>query len=288
MRGKIKIVVDSCCDLPRAIRERFDIRTVPVNIHIGKRSYEDEVGMSREELYRKMEEGIVPTTSQPAPGKFLEIYRELAKKASTIFSIHISSKLSGVFQSATLARSMLPEVDIRVIDSLSASMGTGFLALAAARASEAGRTAEEILARVEGIRSRINLFATVSTLKYIRLSGRVGTLGGMLASLLNIKPIITIRDGLVKALGAVRTRARSLDRLVELTREAVGEADPVRIAVIHARAPQDAQQLRERLEAILKCKEILTVELTPALAVHGGPGAIGVVSYKVTAKEEDG
>jgi len=134
MKG-IKIVVDSCCDLPKAIQERFDITVVPVNVHIGKRSYEDGVEMSREDLYRKMKEGVIPTTSQPSPGKFLEIYRELAKRASTILSIHITSKLSGVYQSAMLAKAMLPEVDIEVIDSASASMGAGFLALAAARRS---------------------------------------------------------------------------------------------------------------------------------------------------------
>lgn len=279
MREKIKIIVDSACDLPRAIRERFDIRMVPVNIHIGGRSYEDGVEMSREDLYRRMEAGVVPTTSQPAPGKFLEVYRELAKKASTILSIHVTSKLSGVYQSAMLARSMVPEIDIRVIDSLSASMGTGFLALAAARASEAGKTAGEILVSVEEIKSRMNVFATVSTLRYLRLSGRVGSLGGMLASLLDIKPVITIRDGLVEALGAVRTRAKSLDRLVELTAQAVGEAKPVSVAIIHAYVPEDAEWLRQRLEAILKCKEVFVVEVTPALAVLGGPGLIGVISY---------
>ncbi|MEA3459140.1 MAG: DegV family protein [Chloroflexota bacterium] len=282
MKEKIKIVVDSCCDLPRAIQERFGIRMVPVNINIGKRSYEDGVDMTREDLYRKMiEEGIIPTTSTPAPGKLLEAYRELAERARMILSIHITSKLSAVYETAVLARSMVSEIDVRVIDSLSASMGTGFLALAAAKASEAGKTVGEILASIEEVKSRMNVFATVSTLKYLRLSGRVGSLQGMLASLLDIKPILTIRDGLVEALGAVRTRARSLDRLVELTLKAVGEAKPVNVAVAHAYAPKDAQQLRERIEATLKCKEVFVVEITPALAVHGGPGLIGVVSYGV-------
>jgi len=279
MRG-IKIVVDSCCDLPKAILERFDIRMVPVNINIGERSYEDGVDMTRENLYRKMvEEGIVPTTSAPAPGKFVEAYRELAKRANSILSIHITSKLSAVYQAAVLARSMVPEIDVRVIDSLSASMGTGFLALAAARAIEAGKTVQEILAIIEDIKARMNVFAALSTLKYLRLSGRVGSLQGMLASLLDIKPILTIRDGLAEALGAVRTRGRSLDRLVELAKEAVGEAKPVNVAIVHANALKEAQQLKERIEAVLKCKEIFVVEITPALAVHAGPGVVGVISY---------
>lgn len=284
MRG-IKIVVDSCCDLPKAILERFDIKMVPVNINIGERSYEDGVDMTRENLYRKMvEEGIVPTTSAPAPGKFVEVYRELAKRANSILSIHITSKLSAVYQAAVLARSMVPEIDVRVIDSLSASMGTGFLALAAARAIEAGKTMQEILAIIEDIKARMNVFAALSTLKYLRLSGRVGSLQGMLASLLDIKPILTIRDGLAEALGAVRTRGRSLDRLVELAKEAVGEAKPVNVAIVHAYALKEAQQLKERIEAVLKCKEIFVVEITPALAVHAGPGVVGVISYT----EEEG
>jgi DegV family protein with EDD domain len=265
--------------------ERFDIKMVPVNINIGERSYEDGVDMTRENLYRKMvEEGIVPTTSAPAPGKFVEVYRELAKRANSILSIHITSKLSAVYQAAVLARSMVPEIDVRVIDSLSASMGTGFLALAAARAIEAGKTMQEILAIIEDIKARMNVFAALSTLKYLRLSGRVGSLQGMLASLLDIKPILTIRDGLAEALGAVRTRGRSLDRLVELAKEAVGEAKPVNVAIVHAYALKEAQQLKERIEAVLKCKEIFVVEITPALAVHAGPGVVGVISYT----EEEG
>lgn len=275
----IKIVVDSCCDLPKAIQKRFDIKVVPVNIHIGNQSYEDGVEMSREALYRKMEEGVIAHTSQPSPGKFLEAYRELAKKASTILSIHITSKLSGTYQSAKLARSMLPELNIRLIDSLSASMGAGFMALAAARAIEAGKTLQEILAIIEGIKARMNVFATVATLKYLQLSGRVSRLQESFASLLDVKPILAINDGLVEAIGRVRTRAKSLDRLLELTKEALGEAEAINIAIAHAYVPEDAQCLRERVEEIFKCKEIFTVEVTPALAALGGPGLIGVVSY---------
>lgn len=283
MRG-IKIVVDSCCDLPKALLEKFDIKMVPANINIGKRSYEDGVEMTREDLYRKMmEEGVIPTTSTPAPGKFLEAYRELAERARMILSIHITSKLSAVYETAVLARSMVPEIDVRVIDSLSASMGTGFLALAAARASEAGGTVQEILAIIEDIKARMNVFATVSTLKYLQLSGRVGSLQGLFASLLDVKPILTIRDGLIEAVGKVRSRGKSLEHLLELTQEAVREAEAISVAVAHAYAPEEAEWLRERVGAVLKCKEVFVVEVTPALAALGGPGLIGVVSY---AEEE--
>lgn len=278
MRG-IGIVVDSCCDLPKVILEKFDIKVVPANINIGKRSYEDGVDMTREDLYRKMEEGIIPTTSAPAPGKFLEAYRELAERARTILSIHITSKLSAVYQTAVLARSMVPEIDVRVIDSLSASMGAGFLALAAARASEVGKTVPEILAIIEDIKARMNVFATVDTLKYLQLSGRVGSLQGLFASLLDVKPILVIRDGLIEAVGKVRSRAKSLEQIMELTQEAVRDAGAISVAIAHAYVPQDAEWLRERVGVILKCKGVFVVEVTPALAALGGPGLIGVVSY---------
>jgi len=283
VRG-IGIVVDSCCDLPKAILEKFDIKVVPANINIGKRSYEDGVDMTREDLYRKMEEGIIPTTSAPAPGKFIEAYRGLAGRARTILSIHITSKLSAVYQTAVLARSMVPEIDVRVIDSLSASMGAGFLALAAAGASEVGRTVPEILAIIEDIKARMNVFATVDTLKYLQLSGRVGSLQGLFASLLDVKPILVIRDGLIEAVGKVRSRAKSLEQLLKFTQEAVRDAEATSVAIAHAYVPEDAEWLRERVGAILKCKEIFVVEVTPALAALGGPGLIGVVSY-VEAKE---
>lgn len=283
MRG-IGIVVDSCCDLPKAILEKFDIKVVPANINIGKCSYEDGVDMTREDLYRKMEEGIIPTTSAPAPGKFLEAYRELEERARTILSIHATSKLSAIYQTAVLARSMVPEIDIRVIDSLSVSMGTGFLALAAARASEAGKTVQEILAIIEDVKARMNVFATVETLKYLQLSGRVSSLQGLFASLLDVKPILAIRDGLIEAVGKVRSRARSLEQLLEFTQEVVRGAETISVAIAHAYTPKDAEWLKERVETILTCKEVFVVEVTPALAALGGPGLIGVVSY-VEAKE---
>ncbi|HEY43461.1 MAG TPA: DegV family protein [Anaerolineae bacterium] len=275
----IKIVVDSCCDLPKAILKKFDITMVPVNIHIGERSFEDGVDINRETLYRKMEEGIIPTTSQPSPGRFMEVYRRLAEKASTILSIHITSKLSGTYQSAILAREMLPDLDIQVIDTLSVSMGTGFMALAAAKAVEAGRTVREILEAIERLKERMSILATVSTPKYLQLSGRVSKLQSSIASMLDVKPIVKFQNGFIEAIGIVRTRAKSLDRLLELTRAAVGEAEEVGITVAHAYSPEDAQRLKEKIQNLFKCREIYTVEVTPALAALGGPGLIGVVSY---------
>jgi len=278
----IKIVTDSTCNLPPHLLQRYDIKVVPTNIQFGSETYEEGVTIARDTFYRKIEElGIMPTSSQPSAGQFVEVYRELAGEGHSILSIHITSKHSGTCQSALLAKSMLPGVDIEVFDSLSISMGTGFQVLAAARAAEEGRSIAEILDLLQRIRSRMIIFFTVATLKYLQMSGRVGRLQEALAALINIKPIIKVEDGVLKAFQRVRTRRQSLDRLLELIEEAVGTSDPIRIAVIHAKAPEEAQALMGKARMRFNCVEIFVDDLSITLAVHGGPGLIGLIAYKV-------
>ncbi len=276
----VKIVTDSTADIPPSLLEEYDIRVVPICIQFGTETYLEGVDIDRPTFFRRLEE-VMPTSTQPSPGQFLEVYRGLAEEGHSILSIHITSRHSGTYQSALLARSMIPEADIEVFDSLSISMGTGYQVLAAARAAEKGKSVGEILQLLEGIRSRMNIYFTVATLKYLRRSGRVGRLAGVLASLLNVKPIIKVEDGLLEAFEKVRTRGKSLDRLVELTAEAVGTTDPVKLAVVHAEVPEEADALRIRLEATFNCDEMHVVDMACSLIVHGGPGTIGVVSYEV-------
>ena len=278
----IKIVTDSTCNLPPDLMQRYDIKVVPTNIQFGSETYEEGVTITRDTFYRKIEElGIMPASSQPSGGQFVEVYRELAGEGHSILSIHITSKLSGTCQSAELAKSMAPELDIEVFDSLSISMGTGFLVLAAARAAEEDKSMTEILDLLRGIRSRMNVFFTVATLKYLQMSGRVGRLQEALAALIKIKPIIKVEDGVLEAFQKVRTRRQSLGRLLELTEEAVGTSDPIRIAVIHAEAPEEAQALMEKVRTRFNCVETFVDDLSITLAVHGGPGLIGLIAYKV-------
>jgi DegV family protein with EDD domain len=176
---------------------------------------------------------------------------------------------------------MLPEADIEVFDTLSISIGTGYQVLAAARAAEEGQSMGEIIQLLEGIRSRINLYLTPSTLKYLQRSGRVGKLSGALGALLDLKPVIKVEDGVLEAFQNVRTRGKALDRLVELTEEAVGTTEPVKLGIPHAEVPDEAEKLRQRLESTFNCDEMIVVDLCCSLTVHGGPGIIGIVSYKV-------
>ena len=276
----IKIVTDSTADIPKPLLERYDIQVVPVNIQFGHETYEEGITIDRPTFFQKLEE-VMPTSSQPAPGKLAEVYRQLADEGHSILSLHVTSKHSGTYQSALLAKSMVPEADIEAFDTLSISMGTGYQVLAAARAAEEGKSMEEILQLLEGIRSRMHLYFTPATLKYLQKSGRVGKLAGALASLLSVKPIIKVEDGLLEAFQNVRTRGKALDRLVELTGEAVGTTQPVKLGIPHAQADAEAEALRARLERTFNCEEMHVVDLACSLTVHGGPGIIGIISYKV-------
>lgn len=276
----IKIVTDSTADVPAELLERYDIRTVPINIQFGTETYQEGIDIDRPTFFRKLEEAM-PTSSQPSPGQLVEVYRPLAEDGHSIISIHVTSKHSGTCQSALLAKSMLPEADIEVFDSLSISIGTGYQVLAAARAAEEGKSMGEIIQTLEGIRSRMYLYLTPATLKYLQKSGRVGKLAGALGALLNLKPVIKVEDGELEAFQNVRTRSKALDRLVELTAEAVGTTDPVKLGIPHAEVPAEAEKLRERVESTFNCDEMHVVDLACSLTVHGGPGIIGLISYKV-------
>jgi len=225
--------------------------------------------------------GIIPTSAQPSPGRFADIYRELTDQGHSILSITITSKHSGTYQSAILAKDMVPEADVEVFDSASISFGTGYMVLEATRAAEAGQSRESILKRLEEIRDNMCLSFTPATLKYLRMSGRVGGLAAAFGSLLNIKPIIIMEDGLLEAREKVRTRAKAINRALELTEQAMGTTDPINLAVFHARSPEEGQAILEKAQARFNCQETMIGDLVASLAVHGGPGILGLFAYKV-------
>jgi DegV family protein with EDD domain len=280
----IKIVTDSTCNLnlfPELL-QKHDIRVAPISIQFRTETYEEDIDMDRDLFYKKIDEmGIIPTTSQPSPGKFADYYRELTDQGHSILSITITSKHSGTYQSAVLAKDMVPEADVEVFDSASISFGTGYMVLEAARAAEAGQSRESIIKRLEEIRDNMCLSFTPATLRYLRMSGRVGGLATAFASLLDIKPVITLEDGLLESREKVRTRSKAVNRLLELTEEAMGTTDPINLAVFHARAPEEGQALLEKAQARFNCQETMIGDLVASLAVHGGPGLVAIVAYKV-------
>jgi len=272
----IGVLTDSSCNLPREIIEDLGIEIVPLYVQIGTETYE-EFDITTTELCRKMREGILPQTSQPPPGKFEEVFKKMAERFKSIIAILITSKHSGTYNSAQVARAMLPELDIEVVDSLSIATGTGFLAEAAARAARKGKTKDEILSLIHWLRDRINIVATVSTLKYLHASGRVGAIKTMMASLLDVKPILSMKEGEVVVIGQTRTRSRSLEQIVSHVVKAAERLGKVDLSVLHADCHEEALMLREVLSEKVRPNRIFVAEITSVIAVHGGPGLIGVV-----------
>ncbi|MGD8397782.1 MAG: DegV family protein [Anaerolineae bacterium] len=280
----IKIVTDSTCDLPAGYYPEYDVHVVPINIQFGTETFRDGVDIDRPTFYQKIEEtGSLPTTSQPSAGQFEEHYRRLMDEgADEIISIHVTAKLSGTYQSAQLAAEALQDrLPIFPFDSACGSAGIGFMTLEAARMARAGKSAAEILDRLAVVRSRISLALTLRDMRFAQMSGRVGRLQGSLAALLNVKPIVLLQDGVIDVVEKVRSRSRSLGRMIELVSREVGTSEPINLAAIHADAPDEGQVLLEQARGLFNCRESFLVNLTTTLVVHFGPGTLGLVAYRV-------
>jgi DegV family protein with EDD domain len=276
----LKIISDSTCNLAPETIEKYGIRIAPISIQFDTETYEEDIDIDRETFYRKIEElKIIPKTSQPSPAWFEKYYKELVEQQDSGLVITITQKHSGTFDSATLAKSLVPEADVEVFDSASISLGTGWMILEVARGIEAGMDRADILKRLKKIRASSSLYLTPSTLKYLQMSGRVGKLQGALASLLNVKPVIYLQDGLLEARENVRTRQKALERILELTEQSLGMTGPINLAVIHAQVPDEGQQLLEKAQSRFEINEYLMEDLVASLAVHGGPGVIGLFAY---------
>ncbi len=278
----LKVIADSTCNLSQETLDEYDIRIAPIPIQFGDETFEEGVDIDRDLFYKKIEEtGIVPTSSQPTPAWFGRYYKELHQQGHSILVITVTGKHSGTFNSATMAKSLAPEADVHVFDSRSISLGTGWMVLEAVRAIKSGVAQSDVVSRIEIIRERARLFMTPATLKYLQMSGRVGTLQGALASLLSIKPIIHLKDGLLEVMENVRTRGKSLDQLIEHLEEAVGTTAPVNLAVIHARAREEGLSVLERAKDVFNVQEALFGDLVASLSAHGGPGIIGLFAYPI-------
>ena len=277
----IQIITDSTCNLSQDLLDKYNIRIAPISIQFKDKSYEEDLDIDRPTFYRMIDEmGIIPTTAQPTPAWFSKYYQEADPEKDQILVITITQKHSGTYDSAILAKSMVPEANVTVFDSATISLGTGWMVLEAARAADEGKDLQTILKRLEHIRENCVLYLTPAVLKYLQMSGRVGKLQGALGSLLSLKPIIAVTDGALAAMENVRTRGKSLERLLELVEQAVG-SQPVNMAVIHARDEETGQSLLESVQSRFNVQEVLYGDLVASLAVHGGPGVVAIFAYPV-------
>lgn len=276
----VRIVTDGAADLPEGWESEFDIQVIPINIHFGEQTYLQYIEMDLEGFYNKVStSSVFPKTSQPSPHQFVEFYKNVARPGDTVLSIHVTSKLSGTYASAVAAADELKgEFNIITLDSTGGSIGIGFMCRAARLMERAGKSVEEILQYLEAVRGKIQIILTLDTLEYARRSGRVGTLSAALASVLNVKPIAKLENGVVNMVDKVRTRKVALAKVLEMGKEAFGD-QPVHLGVMHARDPESARSLMEDAQKIFNCRDVVMADLSVSLAINFGPGTVGLVLY---------
>jgi len=276
----LRIVTDGAADFPAGWEEEFDIQIVPINIHFGEETFLQYIEMNLEEFYHKVDTGSVfPKTSQPSPHQFAEFYKTIAEVGDTILSIHVTSKLSGTYASAVAASDDLRgKYNIIPFDSAGGSLGIAFMCRAARQMERAGKKIDEIMIHLEEMRERIQIILTLDNLEYARRSGRVGTLSAALASLLNVKPIAVLKNGVLNMVEKVRTRKASLERVLEMGKEAVGDK-LVHLGVVHARDPKSGASLLEDAKKQFNFKDAVLTDLSVSLAINLGPGTVGLVLY---------
>ncbi|MCC6148036.1 MAG: DegV family protein [Anaerolineaceae bacterium] len=274
----VAVITDTDSSLPASIAAQYGITQVPITIHFGDEILSAGVEIEDIALFERIDRsGRLPTTSAPPPGAFSLAYRQAFKDgAESIVCICVSSKISATYNAALTACEEFPDRQITVIDSLTVSMGQGFMALAAAEAAQSGAAHTEVVARAQSVGERIHLYASLSTLKYLAMSGRVGKIAAGMAGMLNIQPILTIKEGKLDMLERVRTRKAAMNRLVELTTLSLKGRAIERVAFIHVNNPRGAAELQAMLaDRIHIPAHTLTVSFGPGLSVHTGSGMVG-------------
>ena len=274
----IKIVTDSSADLPAPIAQELGISVVPLYVRFGDEVYRERVDISDEEFYHKLVHGTVhPVTIQPNPQDFAKVYQKLSEEADTIVSIHISSKLSGTLNSAVQAKNMIAsKCPIEVVDSQTITLALGFMTTAAAEIANAGKSLPQVLAVVKEAMHDAHSLVLLDTLKYLHLGGRIGKAKTLLGTVLNVKPMITIRDGAVVPVGQVRSRAKGIEGLVDFVKNATHIKD---LAVAYSTTLDDAQALAQRVGSMFTKGEVGLARLGTTLGVHLGPGTL-IVSFR--------
>ncbi|MCJ7625824.1 MAG: DegV family protein, partial [Anaerolineaceae bacterium] len=268
---------DSTTYLPAEYLEKYVIRVAPASVIWTGEELQDGIDILPAEFYSRLEsDKEMPTTSQATPIVFKTIFEELLAEGYDILTIVISSKLSGTVASVEHALQMMPDANIELIDSMSGSMGAGWPVLEAAKAAADGANLAECKAIAERALENVGILLTVETLDYLHRGGRIGGAQRFLGAVLNMKPILEIADGGFEGLERVRTYKKAQNRLVELLQDRIDGRSPVRLAVLHANAPDVAKRLLEQASEVVHPIETIFTDVSPAVGVHLGPGTVGL------------
>ena len=284
MNSKVAIVTDTLGCIPEEEIKRYNICEVPVKIVFENRVYQDRVDLSANEFYTMLRKAKqLPTTAAPSPEHFLNAYSKMSREAANILCITLSSKLSGTFNAARIAADMasevLSDITVEVLDSQVAAAAEGFVVLAAARAAAAGKKLDEVIDVAKNVISSVHLLVVVDTLKYLIKGGRVPRVVGWAGSLLNIKPIITLKDGEVHPVARARTYLSAIKQIMAMSKNRIVKGLPLHVAVIHAAEPEKAEELKNQISLSFDCVELMITDFTPVIGAHTGPGVIGLAFY---------
>lgn len=282
---KVGIVTDSTSCIPQELIVQHDIFVVPITIIIEGKSYRDGIDISPGEVYKIMRQREnLPTTSTPSAGDFLSAFRSLSQKTSSILCINVTARQSKVYETALIAREMaidaLPDTQIEVLDSQAAASALGIIVVEAARAAERDADLDATLSAARSMIPRVHYLATLDTLYYLARTGRIGRAAAWAGALLNIKPIVGHDTSLGETIPVARprTRAKAINRLLDLITEVVG-GSPAHVIVTHADEPEEAERLGAELSSRLDCVELYLSEFSPGMGVHAGPGVISAAFY---------
>ncbi len=276
----VVVVSDTTADLPPELASDLGIELIPLKVHFGEEEYRDREEITAEAFYQKLSaSSVLPTTSQPSPGEFAELYRRLAQEGQEIVSVHISAALSGTYQSAVMAQSMVPEARVSVVDSQGASMAHGLQVVEAARAAREGKSREELVELLEDRRKRMRVFFVVDTLEYLEKGGRIGKAQALLGSMLNIKPILYLEQGVVTSAGKARGRAKAWRQMLDLLQQEIGEGPQPLMTMVHAENRQGLELLEEEVRKRWAIEELLVSTIGPVVGTHTGPGTLAVAAY---------
>ncbi len=270
---EIKIITDSTADLEPKTFNTLDIGVVPIYVRFGDRIYRDGIEISKREFYQRLKTSPVhPATSQPPPEDFTRFYTEALKEARNVVSIHISSRISGTYNSALMAQQTLEQGSrVKVIDSRFNSAGLGLVVKAAAMLAKSGASLPEIMAETYRVIDHVHMFGMFETMKYLARSGRVNKTIAAAANFLNVMPLLTFHNGEIVRTGLVRTISKGMERIYEFVKARIPVTE---IAIVHSDVPDQAHELKARLSGLLRAELISITELGAALGVHGGPGVL--------------
>jgi DegV family protein with EDD domain len=286
--SRVAIITDSCASIPESLLTALKIHWVPYYIHRGQEVLRDLVSIQRENFYRWLPTAReLPQTASPGPGDYIQLYKQVAQEEDTdeIVSIHMTSKGSGAFQAASIAQSTLrerlPNLRIEVLDTLNVSMCQGWMVIEAARAALEGKSLPDVVGVVKRLMPITRMIQTADTLKYLYMGGRIGKAKHLAGSLLRIKPLIGMEDGVIVPLGTARSRSKAYEMMANMVESTVGQMGKIKIAYVHAAAQEETVKVRGLIEERMTCVESVVAELSPALGVHTGPGTVGLCYFPV-------